>query len=114
MKHSSKFLDVMKGELVKRQGEITAILSRSNQDNGSGDTVQDSGDEALSLSMDKLKSSLEQSEIDELRNIEGALKRIEKGEFGYCIDCEAPISEKRLQNSPYAARCIVCQEEFEG
>lgn len=102
------------GELLqRRRSEMTELLAKSTHERVD-DQVQDSGDEALSLSMEKVKCSLEQSEIDELRLIEDALKRIDKGEFGYCIDCQTPIGEKRLKNSPYSARCIVCQEAFEG
>ncbi len=114
MKHRSKFIDGIKGKLFEKRSEMTNLLAKSTHEKVSADTVQDSGDEALSLSMENLKSSLEQTEIDELRMIEDALKRIDKGEFGFCIGCETPISEKRLDNFPYAARCIVCQEEFEN
>ncbi len=75
--------------------------------------VQDSGDEALSLTMESLQNSLQKTELDELNLIDGALTRIERGEYGVCIDCGEPISERRLENFPYAARCIVCQEALE-
>ena len=92
---------------------MTNLLSSTTHEKNSDSKVQDSGDEALSLTMEKLQNSLQQSEIDELRLIEDALTRIDKGDYGFCIDCEEPISEARLENFPYAARCIVCQEEFE-
>lgn len=76
--------------------------------------VQDSGDEALSFCMEKLKTSLEQTEIDELRRIDDALQRIDRGEYGFCVDCGKPISNVRLETFPYAARCIVCQEAAES
>ncbi len=114
MKQRGKFLNEMEEKLQLRRAEMTDLLSKSTQEKGRDDQVLDSGDEALSTSIEKLKSSLEQSEIDELRLIEDALGRITHGEYGNCIDCEEPISEKRLQNFPYAARCIVCQEAFEG
>ena len=89
------------------------MLTQSSQEKVSDGQVQDSGDEALSLTMEKLKNSLEQTEIDEFRLVEDALKRIEKGEYGFCIDCQDPISDRRLENFPYVARCIVCQEALE-
>jgi len=75
--------------------------------------VQDSGDEALSLTMENLQNSLQQTEMDELKLIDGALNRIDKGEYGVCLDCGTPISERRLETFPYAARCIICQEALE-
>ena len=88
-------------------------LSKSSSEKVSDGQVQDSGDEALSHTMEKLQDSLQKTEIDELRLIEEALARLEKDEYGICIDCDEQISERRLENFPYAARCIVCQEAFE-
>ncbi len=75
--------------------------------------VKDQGDEALSLSMEKLNTSLQQEEIEELRHIEEALSRVEKGTYGICIECSGQIAPQRLEYFPYAARCITCQEAFE-
>lgn len=98
---------------MARRADMASGLSKSASEKVSDGQVQDSGDEALSLTMEKLQDSLQQNEIDELRLIEDALNRLDRGEYGICIDCEEPISERRLENFPYAARCIVCQEAFE-
>ena len=45
-----------------------------------------------------------------LNQISAALKRLDDGEFGMCIDCEEPISPKRLAALPWAAYCLHCQE----
>jgi DnaK suppressor protein len=45
-----------------------------------------------------------------LAQIGAALERIEDGEFGVCVECEEPISSKRLVAVPWAACCIRCQE----
>ena len=42
--------------------------------------------------------------------IEAALRRIDDGEFGICLDCEEPISPKRLAAVPWASYCLKCQE----
>ena len=49
-------------------------------------------------------------ETKSLMQIDAALKRIEDGEFGICLDCEEPISRKRLAAVPWAAYCLHCQE----
>ncbi len=113
MKIRNDFLIKIKEKLVDRKEEMMQLLTESSQDKVSDGQVQDAGDEALSITMEKLQNSLEQTEIDELRLIEEAIARINKGEFGACVDCEEPISDKRLENFPYAARCIVCQEALE-
>jgi DnaK suppressor protein len=49
-------------------------------------------------------------ETRSLMQIGAALKRIQAGEFGICLECEEPISPKRLAAVPWAAYCLHCQE----
>ena len=49
-------------------------------------------------------------EAKSLRQIGAALKRIDYDEFGICLECEEPISCKRLVAVPWAAYCLHCQE----
>jgi DnaK suppressor protein len=46
----------------------------------------------------------------ELQRINVALKRIDSGDFGYCLVCDEAIQPKRLQNDPAALTCIDCAE----
>jgi DnaK suppressor protein len=46
--------------------------------------------------------------------IEAALKRIDEGAYGRCIDCGKEIPAARLEVRPEAARCIEDQEKFEA
>ncbi len=64
------------------------------------------------LEMQKEQSLLvnEQALLTEVQN---ALKRIEDGTYGRCIDCGLPIPEKRLEAIPWAARCVQDQERLE-
>ena len=45
-----------------------------------------------------------------LRQVKAALRRIDDGSFGTCIECDSAISPKRLAAVPWAARCIQCQD----
>ncbi|HYZ85204.1 MAG TPA: TraR/DksA family transcriptional regulator [Bryobacteraceae bacterium] len=45
-----------------------------------------------------------------IRQVRAAIHRIERGEYGVCLECETPISKKRLVAVPWAALCIHCQE----
>lgn len=45
-----------------------------------------------------------------LRQVAHALHRIAAGEYGNCLECEEPISTKRLAALPWAALCLSCQE----
>ncbi len=48
-----------------------------------------------------------------LRQIRGALARIEDGTYGVCQRCEEDISPKRIHALPWARLCIECQEEMD-
>lgn len=113
MKQRAEVLTKIKDKLLLRKADITKQLTEHSHDKVSDGQVQDSGDEALSLSMEKLQNSLQQGEIDEIRLIDDALARLDRGEYGLCIDCAGPIADRRIENFPYAARCILCQEAFE-
>jgi len=113
VKDRANFVEKIRQTLLARKQEMDDTLSKQSHEKLTDGMVQDSADEALSLSMEKLQNSLQQTEIDELHLMEDALARIERGEYGICVDCSEPISEKRLGHFPFAARCIVCQEAFE-
>jgi len=49
-----------------------------------------------------------------LYEIDEALYRIEKGEYGLCEVCHNKINEERLQAMPYARTCIDCQKKKEN
>lgn len=44
----------------------------------------------------------------EIRAIEAALKRIEEGEYGYCVKCGAEIGQDRLDLIPWTPFCRDC------
>ena len=48
-----------------------------------------------------------------LRNIAGALARVDSGEYGLCQSCDEPINEKRLEFDPTALLCVGCAEKAE-
>jgi DnaK suppressor protein len=86
-----------------RQREEICIV----QSNEQIETVQLAGQrEFAALSLERQTKVLGQ--------IEAALERIHDGEFGICLDCEEPISPKRLAAVPWAAYCLQCQESHDA
>ena len=55
----------------------------------------------------------EQKKEDRLRQtvhrIDDAVKRIDVGTYGKCVDCGAPLSEGALETTPWAERCDSCE-----
>lgn len=52
--------------------------------------------------------------VDNLRDIDSALKRIEDGTYGVCKYCGEPINPKRLLARPVASACIECKSKLQG
>jgi len=48
-----------------------------------------------------------------LRQIEAALRRIEEGDYGDCLECGEPIAPARLEVDPAALLCIQCASALE-
>lgn len=42
------------------------------------------------------------------RRIESALKRLDEGDFGYCVHCGEEIAKERLNFDPTVPSCVSC------
>jgi len=51
---------------------------------------------------------------EEARRVEAAIKRIDEGEYGYCISCGEEIAAKRLAVDPTIPTCIRCASGANG
>ena len=52
-------------------------------------------------------------DVQEIRDIDAALSRIAKGDYGVCIRCAEPVGRARLDAHPTAKRCLSCQQRYE-
>lgn len=60
--------------------------------------------QAMALAQGRRRQS-ERSAID------AALRRIDEGEFGYCLKCCEDIAPARLEHNPAVTTCIECAKE---
>lgn len=60
------------------------------------------------LMQQEMARATERSRNLEIIKIESALKRIETGDFGYCVACDEKIPEARLNNDPATPSCVHC------
>ena len=52
-------------------------------------------------------------EVQEVRDIDGALRRILAGAYGICVSCGESIDHRRLDAYPTAKRCLECQRTYD-
>jgi DnaK suppressor protein len=102
--------------LVTRRDALRKALSGDVQefyDLAASDFVGDQVDAAVDTANDEISTQLVEIESRELGQIEHALDRIVKGQYGRCEFCGEKIAEARLNALPYTNSCIDCQRENE-
>jgi len=103
-------LEKYKAVLEAKKAELSAGL-RNREDIAiektpdALDEVQLAGERELAIRNLDRESNL-------LRNIRGALARINDGSYGVCLHCEEEIKPKRLDAVPWARYCVTCQERI--
>ncbi len=97
-----------KAEEIRRSmsaQKVVQMVSRLDVPSDEGDLSQQSHEEWIFLNRNTLDMKL-------LREVEDALRRIRKGTYGICHECDEPISAKRLDAVPWAKYCVPCQERI--
>jgi DnaK suppressor protein len=95
-----------KAEEVRRSmsaQKAAQVVSRLDVPSDEGDLSQQHHEEWIFLNRNTIDMKL-------LREISDALVRINQGTYGVCLECEEPISAKRLEALPWARYCVSCQE----
>ncbi len=97
------------------RGEIKQTLARSSDESHAqiADRVRDAEDDSFATLIVDTNLAEVERDVDELRLIDAALKRIYAGTYGICAACEEPIPLPRLEAEPTAERCIKDQELYE-
>jgi RNA polymerase-binding protein DksA len=120
-KMTKKELEVYKKLLLKEKANLLHdIKNMSDAQGGNGDSgdvsghVQHMADVATDMYDKEFMLGLASKEREVLQKIEEALRKIEKGTYGPCEECEELIAKPRLEAIPYAKLCLKCQEEEEN
>ena len=75
--------------------------------------VGDSIDQATQSLDKEILFELSDNERKILRDIEAALRKVEKGAYGICEHCKNIIEKKRIKALPSARYCMACQNGSE-
>jgi len=51
--------------------------------------------------------------VDRVNQIAAALERLDRGEYGMCVECGEAIAPARLQVMPEVLTCVRCQDRLE-
>lgn len=112
---SDSEIDRLKRGMLERQRTLVAEVNEQRSQaaaDGNDEAiggVGDAGDESVVRMMTDLHLQEAGRDLEELRDIEAALQRIDEGAYGDCDECGNAIGFPRLEVQPTAIRCIDCQ-----
>jgi DnaK suppressor protein len=99
--------DTVGTQLQNRLNELLQRVVRIEGDLRSAHD-RDWPERANELQNDEVLEGLDEMTLREVRQIRGALKRIETGNYGVCTACGMAISPARLTAIPTAVTCVRC------
>lgn len=108
-------IDELKTTLLDRKDTILKNIrnSRENIDQLKDQDINDELDYADFVSDSFTEGMIANHQIDELNQIEDALKKINAGTYGICDMCGINIPIGRLKAKPFAKFCTECRTVFE-
>jgi RNA polymerase-binding transcription factor DksA len=112
LSHFERALRARSGVL---RGEIRDRLLRSDSERYAdiAGQVHDVEEEALADLLVDVSLAEITRDVQEVRDIDAALRRVATGAYGVCVRCREPISRARLEVHPTAKRCVSCQQIHE-
>ena len=100
-------LEIWRAELLNEATETITDLSQENLHRPDQmDRAQIESNAAIDLRTRDRERKL-------LQKIEAALRRIEDGSYGYCVETDEPINLRRLEARPIASLSLHAQEQHE-
>ena len=109
-------VDELKVILFERKENILSNISnsRANIDQLKEQEINDELDYAELVSDSFTEGMIANHQLDELRQIEESLKKIEAGTYGICDMCGVVIPLGRLKAKPFAKFCTECRTVYEN
>ena len=105
-----KRLDKIRAELER---SIKVLRGEHEQDEWVLDYPQDPADAGANLSeSERTEAVLAAAKVHRAEVLD-ALRRIELGTYGTCVDCGGGVPEGRLEAKPAASRCVSCQAKWD-
>src|SRR5580704_9108979 len=104
----SNRLKTFESLLRSRLAELTGHVEQLRRDLVIDDEVDDEAMQAFRSNNREFVTSTMEREIRNISEIEQALARIAKKEYGICVTCETTIPDKRLQAIPWTRLCVDC------
>lgn len=108
-------IDMLQKELLERKEELLLETNSSKEliNELMSESASDDFDFAEISSDSFNMTTLRNKQMEELKDINLALKKIEDGTYGVCDMCDENIGLQRLKIKPHARFCIHCRPIYE-
>lgn len=108
-------VDELRVILLERKDNILSNInnSRANIDQLKEQEINDELDYAELVSDSFTEGMIANHQLEELKQIEEALKKINAGTYGICDMCGVTIPLGRLKAKPFAKFCTECRTVYE-
>ena len=108
LKEIERFL---KEKHAKLKESLRSVLTSRDPDETRRSTA--SATKAIETLRDEIRIAVMDNRTRQLAQIEAALERLGRREYGICDDCGEFIGLARLRALPFAERCTPCQSQAE-
>ena len=97
---------------ARRVHELTDVLAAivDASKNANLDDEHDPEGATVAFEREQVAALLERAQ-QQLADLDHALNRVERGTYGICETCGAPIPAERLDAQPATRRCVTCASQ---
>lgn len=96
-------------KLRRRRDQLAAALKDLSKEPNPIEQTPDWVDQAANENTVGVLDRLRSRYLMEIEDIDGALDRIERNRYGYCLACHQAIEPHRLETAPETKYCSCCQ-----
>jgi DnaK suppressor protein len=105
-----KSFSALEKQLATQRDELRARINQHSRDVVMDRELDDETAMAVEGLFREVQTATLERERRTLKEVESALARMKKGEYGTCDSCGVVIPRARLEALPWARRCIHCAE----
>jgi DnaK suppressor protein len=111
IRKSQKWLEARRDALRERKRELEQDLAPDLSLQQQPEYLSPE-DQAVRERENALQVRVSGIESEELRLVDEALGRLDRGEYGFCQNCQKQISDARLRAVPWARYCTRCERSL--
>lgn len=105
--------EVLRSFLESERARLEAVIAQMDTEGGTnlglGNHMADDASEAFEQAKEL---ALHRNAELLLKQVNEALERFQRGEYGLCVQCGNEIDPARLKALPYATLCLHCQQKL--